>query len=193
MSSIKPFSTNFALIDCNNFFVSCERLFDPKLLNKPVVVLSSNDGCIISRSEEAKMLKIPMGAPFFQWKDFFKIHDVIVKSSNFALYADISNRVMETLFQIHSEVEIYSIDEAFICFGKEKLPEMFFHDLRAKIGQWVGIPISIGISATKTLAKVAAKIAKKRRGMSFTLKLQKKEITFCPRCPSMISGALVAV
>ena len=111
----------FALVDCNNFYVSCERVFQPQFQNKPVVVLSNNDGCVISRSEEAKALGIPMGAPEFQYKDLIKQHNIQVFSSNYALYGDLSNRVMKTLQNFTPDIENYSIDEAFLNFEKVKI------------------------------------------------------------------------
>ncbi len=148
-----------ALVDCNNFFVSCERLFNPRLIRRPVVVLSNNDGCIIARSQESKDLGIPMGAPYFQWADFLKTHDVAICSSNFALYGDLSHRVMQTLANLSPDIEIYSIDEAFLHIGGKPLQHCRM--IRAKVLQWTGIPVSIGIAPTKTLAKVANHIAKK--------------------------------
>lgn len=149
----------FALIDCNNFYVSCERVFNPKLENKPVVILSNNDGCIISRSNEAKKLKIPMGAPFYQWEPFCKKHQVFVFSSNYELYGDMSARVMTLLREFNDQIEIYSIDEAFLLFNK-KISFSELVQLRNKIKTCTGIPISIGIGQTKTLAKIANRIAK---------------------------------
>jgi DNA polymerase V len=149
-----------ALVDCNNFFVSCERLFNPQLLRRPVVVLSSNDGCIIARSQESKELGIPMGAPYFQWADFLKARDVVVCSSNFSLYSDLSYRVMQTLRHCNPEIEIYSIDEAFLRIS-ERDPLAHSHSIRQTVFQWTGIPISIGIAETKTLAKIANQMAKK--------------------------------
>lgn len=149
----------FALIDCNNFYVSCERAFNPRLENKPVIVLSNNDGCIISRSNEAKKLKIPMGAPFHQWQAFCKRHHVFVFSSNYELYGDMSQRVMLLLNQFNESMEIYSIDEAFLFF-KEKIGFDELIELRNYIKMSTGIPISIGLGPTKTLAKVANSIAK---------------------------------
>jgi DNA polymerase V len=151
------------LIDCNNFFVSCERVFDPRLHNKPVVVLSSNDGCIIARSPEAKALGIPMGAPLFEYKDFIEQHNVITLSSNFTLYADMSARVMETIKQYAVDYEIYSIDEMFLHVPKMHTDayKTYADFLRALVKKNVGIPISIGIGYTKTLAKIANKYAKK--------------------------------
>lgn len=131
------------------------------LIGKPVVVLSNNDGCIVARSNEAKKLGIPMGAPYFQWADFFERHKVLVLSSNFSLYGDMSLRVMSILAQSVYDLEIYSVDEAFLCLEGLKDPFSFCKNLKEKILKWTGIPVSIGIAETKTLAKVAAKIAKK--------------------------------
>lgn len=155
MSSTAP---DIALVDCNNFFVSCERVFDPSLLKRPVCVLSSNDGCIIARSAEVKALGVPMGAPLFQWRDFLERHRVILRSSNFALYADLSNRVMQILKEESAQMEVYSVDEAF-CEIED--PQR----VRQKILQWTGIPVSIGMAKTKTLAKVANHQAKKGSGI----------------------------
>lgn len=150
----------FALIDCNNFYASCERVFNPKLMSKPLVVLSNNDGCIIARSKEAKLLGIPMGAPAFQYASFFNKHQVIVRSSNFALYGDMSYRVMQTIGHFSPEMQIYSIDEAFLLIDTLKAYE-FCQDIKRTVLQWTGIPVSIGLSHTKTLAKAANHIAKK--------------------------------
>ena len=155
------------LVDCNNFFVSCERVFNPTLIGKPVVVLSSNDGCVIARSNEAKALDIPMGAPAFQYMHIFKKYNVYVYSSNFSLYGDMSYRVMQVLTQECTDIEVYSVDEAFlhiVDYGHEQ--DSTYYAARAqllirKVKQYTGIPISIGIAPTKTLAKVANKIAKK--------------------------------
>lgn len=157
-----------ALIDCNNFYVSCERVFKPKLENRPVVVLSNNDGCIIARSEEAKELGIPMGAPLFQYKEFLEKNNVIICSSNYTLYGDLSERVMNTLSHFTPDIEIYSIDEAFLDLSflpsvsatKDRLID-FAKNMRETVVKWTGIPVSIGIGPTKVLAKVASKIAKK--------------------------------
>lgn len=153
-----------ALVDCNNFYVSCERIFEPSLRNKPVVVLSNNDGCIVSRSNEAKRLGIPMGAPYFKWKDLMAQNRVRVFSSNYALYGDLSKRVMDALHRFSSQVEVYSIDEAFIELvgTKEELWKQG-EEIRKTILKWVGIPVSVGIAPSKTLAKVAAELAKKQR------------------------------
>ena len=153
----------FALIDCNNFYVSCERVFNPKLNNKPVVVLSNNDGCAISRSNEAKALGIPMGAPAFKYKELFRKNNVEVFSSNFPLYGDMSSRVMSILSKFTPNIEIYSIDEAFLKFeGFANYDlESYCQEIKNMVFKWTGIPISIGIAPTKALAKVANRIAKK--------------------------------
>jgi DNA polymerase V len=151
----------YALIDCNNFYASCERLFNPTLNNRPVVVLSNNDGCVIARSNEAKQLGIPMGAPAFEYRYLFERHRVAVFSANFPLYGDISHRVMNILATYSPNWEIYSIDECFLDLsGIEKLREQGL-EMRARVNRWVGIPISVGIAPTKTLAKAANRIAKK--------------------------------
>lgn len=150
----------YALIDCNNFFVSCERAFNPRLRNRPVVVLSNNDGCIVARSNEAKALGIPMGAPLFQYRQLLDAHNVVLCSANFSLYGDMSARVMQTLETMSPEVEVYSIDEAFVRVWTED-PEAFGHTLSRRILQWTGIPVSIGIAPSKTLAKVATHVSKK--------------------------------
>lgn len=158
-------SSQYVLIDCNNFFVSCERIFNPKLWNKPVVVLSSNDGCIVARSNEAKALGIPMGAPVFKHAETLEKNNVFQMSSNFPLYADISRRVMDILHEFSDAVEVYSVDEAFIKYkpGTKENLKQTFSELRKKIYQWTGIPVSIGIAPTKTLAKVASEKAKKTK------------------------------
>jgi DNA polymerase V len=154
----------YALVDCNNFYVSCERLFNPKLKNRPVIVLSNNDGCAIARSEEAKALGIDMGTPAFMLQKKIDQNQVIVFSSNYTLYGDISDRVMKTLANFCSRMEIYSIDEAFL-----DLHNMPYHDLlqlgmriRTTVMRDIGIPVSIGIAPTKTLAKMANRYAKKK-------------------------------
>jgi DNA polymerase V len=153
-----------ALVDCDCFYVSCERVFNPKLESRPVVVLSNNDGCVVARSKEAKALGIPMGAPRFQWEDVFCRHDVSVFSSNYELYGDLSRRVMDTLGQFSPEVEIYSIDEAFLRFPADgRTPcEAIAAQIRRRVKQYTGVPVSIGIGPTKTLAKVATEFAKKK-------------------------------
>ena len=151
-----------ALVDCNSFYVSCERLFKPSIMKKPVVVLSSNDGCIISRSTEAKALGVKMGDPYFKAKEIITENDVHVFSSNYSLYGDISRRVMRTLRYFTHEIEIYSIDEAFLDLTNfpNDLVELFGKKIRNTILEWTGIPTSIGIATTKTLSKVANHIAK---------------------------------
>ena len=154
---------SFVLVDCNNFYASCERIFNPKLIGKPIVVLSNNDGCIITRSAEAKSLGIKMGEPFFKARKTIQQNNVKVFSSNYALYGDISQRVMETLSSFSPDIEIYSIDEAFLGFSGFKNYELntYCMHMREKIKKWVGVPVSIGLSGTKTLAKIANHLAKK--------------------------------
>ena len=149
-----------ALADCNNFYASCERVFNPKIKNKPVVVLSNNDGCIIARSNEAKKLGIKMGEPAFKIKNLLEKNNVNVYSTNFALYGDLSKRVMNTIKTEVNQVEVYSIDEAFLDFSDFADEERAFL-IKKKVYKWTGIPVSIGIAKTKTLAKVANHIAKK--------------------------------
>jgi DNA polymerase V len=153
----------FALVDCNNFYASCERLFRPELEGQPIVVLSNNDGCVIARSNEAKALGIKMGDPYFKLKDKLTKDKVHVFSSNYALYGDLSHRVMTILQQQEPEVEVYSIDEAFISLPSTpgQLHTEYARSLRQKVKQCVGIPVAIGIGPTKTLAKVANRLAKK--------------------------------
>jgi DNA polymerase V len=154
-----------ALIDCNSFYVSCERLFNPKIIDKPVVVLSNNDGCVISRSTEAKKIGIKMGEPYFKVKDLVKKNDIHIFSSNYALYGDISRRVMKIIKEFSDKIEIYSIDEAFISLSfveNQRLNE-YGKEIRERILKWTGIPTSIGIASTKTLSKVANYIAKKNK------------------------------
>jgi len=152
----------FALVDCNNFYVSCERVFNPKLGRRPVIVLSNNDGCVVARSNEAKKLGIGMGVPAFEVKDIIKKNGVEVFSSNYTLYADMSSRVMETLSTFTPDIEIYSIDEAFLNLaGFDCSLTDYGRKIQQVVKQWTGIPVTVGIGRTKTLAKVAAKIAKK--------------------------------
>ncbi|MBT4464466.1 MAG: Y-family DNA polymerase [Rhodospirillaceae bacterium] len=153
----------FALVDCNNFYVSCERLFDPRLEGCPVVVLSNNDGCIIARSNEAKALGIAMGTPLFKAMPEIRRHGIKVYSSNYSLYGDISARVMRTLEAFSPDIEIYSIDEAFLNLGGLERHGIADHgrELHRTVKRWTGIPVSVGIAPTKTLAKIAAGIAKK--------------------------------
>lgn len=178
--------TIFALVDCNNFYVSCERAFNPQLEGKPVVVLSNNDGCVISRSNEAKKLGIPMGAPFFKWEKFCKDHYVAVFSSNYELYGDMSQRVMTLLNEFCPDMEIYSIDEAFIQLDSmhHKNLNDYLIEVRQKIKMWTGIPVSIGFAPTKTLAKIANYIAKNHIEASvydlMALQLQEKILAEFP-------------
>ena len=153
----------FALVDCNNFYASCERAFNPSLRNKPVVVLSNNDGCVIARSNEAKALGIPMGAPAFQFEKDFEAKGIHVFSSNYTLYGDMSNRVMNILSTFTPEIEIYSIDESFLKFEGFELYDLetLGKQMIEKVYRHTGIPISVGLAKTKSLAKVANKIAKK--------------------------------
>jgi len=155
----------FALVDCNSFYVSCERLFNPSILTKPVIVLSNNDGCVISRSIEAKNLGIKMGEPYFKVEKIVKSNNVKTFSTNFALYGDISKRVMKTLKQFSPQMEIYSIDEAFLDLSSVKNENLLEHayKIRKTILKWTGIPTSIGIGTTKTLSKAANYIAKKEK------------------------------
>jgi DNA polymerase V len=153
----------FALVDCNNFYASCERVFQPQLEGKPVVILSNNDGCVIARSNEAKALGIPMGAPAFQYRSFFKQKGVQVFSSNYPLYGDMSSRVMSLLGQYSPNLEIYSIDEAFLHFKGFDLFDLEAEGrrMRKQVRRWTGIPVSVGMGPSKALAKIANKIAKK--------------------------------
>jgi len=150
-----------ALVDCNNFYASCERVFQPGLRGKPVVVLSNNDGCVIARSNEAKALGIDMGAPWHLNRDKFAKEGVIVRSSNYTLYGDMSSRVMRVLGEAAPELEIYSIDEAFPGLAGLRDPVTYMRGVRATVLQWTGIPVSVGIAPSKTLAKVANRLAKK--------------------------------
>ncbi|TLU82523.1 MAG: Y-family DNA polymerase [Chlorobium sp.] len=153
----------FALVDCNNFYASCERVFNPALRNRPVVVLSNNDGCIIARSEEAKALGIKMGTPMFKCRDVLLQQKVAVFSSNYSLYGDMSSRVMTTLAGLAPDIELYSIDEAFLDmsgFGRYDLTE-YGRLIRRTVHQHTGIPVCVGIAPTKTLAKIANRLAKK--------------------------------
>jgi DNA polymerase V len=153
----------YALVDCNNFYASCERVFQPEFNGKPVAILSNNDGCVISRSNEAKAVGIPMGAPEFKIRELVKEKNVKLFSSNYALYGDLSNRVMTVLGQFTPNIEIYSIDEAFMNFDGMTIPD--YHDyglqMKNRVQKWVGIPVCVGFAPTKALAKVANKVAKK--------------------------------
>ncbi|MBI9110192.1 Y-family DNA polymerase [Maridesulfovibrio ferrireducens] len=154
-----------ALVDCNNFYVSCERVFVPSLQNTPTVVLSNNDGCVIARSQEAKTIGVPMGAPAFKYKAFFEKHGVRVFSSNYALYGDMSQRVVNTLSTFAPSMEVYSIDESFLEFSGADLKNLneIGQKIRQKVLKWTGIPVSVGFGITKTLAKAANKFAKKEK------------------------------
>jgi len=162
--TISSKETRFAIVDCNNFYASCERLFRPDLRGKPVVVLSNNDGCIIARSNEAKELGLSMGTPYFKAQKFLRQNDVAVFSSNYPLYGDLSQRVMDVLSTFAPRIEVYSIDEAFLDF--EGFEEWDLHSYGQKIcrttEQWTGIPVSIGFGPTKTLAKLANRVSKKQ-------------------------------
>ena len=153
----------FALIDCNSFYASCEKIFRPDLKHRPIVVLSNNDGCVIARSPEAKKMGISMTQPWYQVKDQYLSRGGVVFSSNYEFYADISNRVMNVLSDLCPEIDIYSIDEAFLdlrTFRKNIDLVNFAYDCKKRIKDWIGVPVSIGIAPTKTLAKLANKVAK---------------------------------
>ena len=165
MSFINNNKKKIALIDCNSFYVSCERLFNPKIKNTPVVVLSNNDGCVISRSTEAKKHGIKMGEPYFKVKELVRKNNVQIFSSNYSLYGDLSRRVMKVLKGFSDKIEIYSIDEAFIDLShiKDENIENYGKKIRERVLKWTGIPTSVGISCTKTLSKVANHVAKKNK------------------------------
>ena len=156
----------FALVDVNNFYASCEQLWEPKLRNRPVVVLSNNDGCVVARSKEAKALGVPMGAPWFKLREQAKQHRIIALSSNYELYASMSNRVVDVLRDFAPELEVYSIDESFLSLeGMSGISQgdlvAYGQQIRQRIAQWVGLPVCVGIGPTKTLAKFANHLAKK--------------------------------
>lgn len=152
----------FALVDCNSFYASCEKVFVPALADRPVVVLSNNDGCVIARCARAKALGIPMGKPAFQCRGLFARHGVAVFSSNYALYGDLSARVMATLARFTPSLEVYSIDEAFLDLtGLPGEPAALCRRIRETVGRWTGIPVSVGLGPTKTLAKLANRLAKR--------------------------------
>lgn len=159
------------LLDCNSFFASCEQVFAPRLVGRPVVILSNNDGCVVARSPEAKRLGIPMGVPFFEVKNLCRHEGVAVFSSNFRLYSNMSRRVMQCLEQWTPRLEIYSVDEAFLDFARMPNAETdaFQRELIQTVTRWTGIPVSLGVARTKTLAKVANHVAKKREIGYFTL------------------------
>jgi len=158
-----PQNQTIALVDCNNFYASCERVFDPSLRNKPLLVLSSNDGCVIARSNEVKALGIPIGAPIYKYEQMVKEYKIQIRSTNFPLYGDISTRIMSILEEACPTVEVYSIDEAFLIYPRgytDRLKNELL-SLRKKIYQWIGVPVAIGLAPTKTLAKLATDYAKK--------------------------------
>ena len=153
----------FALVDCNNFYVSCERVFNPRLERKVVCVLSNNDGCVVARSNEAKALGIPMGAPYFKYRGIIEKNNGIILSSNYQFYGSMSERIMDSLRCFCPDMEVYSIDEAFMLldsFSHLNLTD-YCLQIREKLKQWTGIPVSIGIGSTKTLSKIANHMAKK--------------------------------
>jgi len=154
----------FALVDCNNFYVSCERVFDPRLCGRPVVVLSNNDGCVVARSEEVKALGVKMGVPWFQCRDLARRHAILAYSSNYALYADMSNRVMRILAEFSPAQEVYSIDECFLDLTGCQEPNLteYGQRIRRRVRQWTGLPVCVGIAETKTLAKLANHLAKRQ-------------------------------
>jgi DNA polymerase V len=171
----------YALVDCNNFYASCERVFRPNLRNEPIVVLSNNDGCVIARSNEAKALGVPMGAPAFKFKELFEKNNIHVFSSNYALYGDMSHRVMSLLATYSPDIEIYSIDEAFLQFkGFDKFDlQRYAETIKRTVDKGTGIPISIGIAPTKALSKVANRIAKKfpkQTGGVYVMNTEEKRI-----------------
>lgn len=173
----------FALVDCNNFYCSCERVFEPQLNGKPLIVLSNNDGCAIARSEEAKALGIEMGTPAFMIKDLIEKHNVTVFSSNYTLYGDMSQRVLDVLSRFSPKMEVYSIDECFLDFSELAYTnvQLLVDKIRRTVIRWTGIPVTIGMAPTKTLAKLANRFAKKR----------KKDVGFhCLSSPELIDEAL---
>ena len=175
------FSPMFALVDCNNFYASCERVFQPQWKGKPVVILSNNDGCVIARSNEAKALGIPMGAPAFKYQAQFKRQKIKVFSSNYPLYGDMSSRVMSILERYTPNIELYSIDEAFLQFKGFDLFDLQKEGMKMQkqIKKWTGIPVSVGIAPSKALAKIANKIAKKfavKTGGVYSINTEEKRI-----------------
>ena len=165
-----------ALADCNNFYVSCERVFRPSLERRPVIVLSNNDGCAVARSNEAKALGIPMGAPYHQIKKCCELNGVVVFSSNYELYGDMSRRVTSVLARFAPELEIYSIDESFLNLNGVDAPLLFSQRIRKTVNRWTGIPISIGLGKTKTLAKLANRLAKKKKTGCFQINPGQEDI-----------------
>jgi DNA polymerase V len=176
-----PVTQCFALVDCNNFYASCERIFNPSIQDKPVIVLSNNDGCVIARSEEAKAIGIKMGQPVFEYQGLILKHKVHVYSSNFGLYGDISRRVMSILSQFTPDIEIYSIDEAFLNLdGISANTEEYCREIKARVKKWVGVPVSIGIGLSKTLAKAATRVAKKNKPFEGVLDITGRTKEFLP-------------
>ncbi|MHC4268462.1 MAG: Y-family DNA polymerase [Planctomycetota bacterium] len=174
----------FALADCNNFYVSCERVFNPRLKRVPVMVLSNNDGCVVARSNEVKALGVKMGSPAFKWDQLVNEHNIQVFSSNYTLYADMSRRVMDTLKNFTPDMEIYSIDEAFLSLSGLNLRDFksYGQKIRKTVYKWTGLPVSIGIAETKVLAKAANEIAKKHdeySGVVDLINCSGKEIDSC--------------
>tara|TARA_B110000116_G_scaffold67605_1_gene58227 strand:- start:4829 stop:6088 length:1260 start_codon:yes stop_codon:yes gene_type:complete len=175
----------YALIDCNNFYVSCERVFNPRLENKPVIVLSNNDGCVIARSDEVKSMGVKMGEPAFKIKDTIYKNNIITFSTNFALYGNMSNRVINTISSFSCDMEIYSIDEVFInlsIFNEKDLLSLSL-EIKNKIKKWTGIPVSIGIAKTKTLAKAANYIAKQNKSVGVCLINSSNRLSFLNQIP----------
>ena len=171
----------YAIIDCNNFYASCERVFNPKLNDKPVIVLSNNDGCVIARSNESKRLGIKMGVPAFKIKHIINKHNINVFSTNFSLYGDMSKRVINTISTFDIKMEIYSIDEVFLDISEFKYHEIndFLNEIKNKILKWTGIPVSIGAARTKTLAKAAnyiSKRSKKHKGIFIINDFNRKQV-----------------
>lgn len=167
----------YALIDCNNFYASCERVFDPALKGRPVAILSNNDGCVIARSSEVKELGIPMGIPEFKVRPLVRKHNIVLRSSNYALYGDMSRRVMETLKTCAPNIEIYSIDEAFAELSPKYLGSLrsYGEYIRSRVSRWTGIPVSVGIARTKTLAKIANETAKNYPALESVLVLDNEK------------------
>ena len=164
MPEFQSYNTYYLLVDCNNFYVSCERVFNPQLIGKPVVVLSNNDGCVVARSNEAKALGIKMGEPYFRVRSLVDRGDLLVRSGNMTLYRDMSKRVMSVVRRFMPNIEIYSVDECFLELEGVEDKEEFGRKLVRTVKQWTGIPVSVGIAPTKTLAKVASHFAKKYAG-----------------------------
>jgi len=169
-------SRMIGLVDCNNFYASCERLFRPELEGKPIVVLSNNDGCIVARSNEVKQMNIPMGTPFYKAKSFIQQHHINVFSSNYQLYGSLSARVMRVIEGMCPAIDIYSIDEAFIFPSHQQQGELtlFGEQVRQRVFSWVGIPVSVGFAKTKTLAKIANRMAKKTNNGVFVIEDRNK-------------------